>query len=219
MVEIYVGKDSVAYHIHRSILTDYSRAGPFFKWCLQPGSGVLKEGVENQLMLPDVSVQAFNLFIMWAYGAKIEHKNDEDEGLPLLQLWVLAERFGMESLMNEAIDAVQKYCETNSPGQEALRYVVDHTAELKESPLREFVFQALVWDNVAIQLNDDIVNSWIKAGGEVALELYKVLTCLDPDQRHPSKGFACRYHKHNVTNPCKERARDVDEFEVQMLSK
>jgi hypothetical protein len=118
MIDIYVASDNLfkQYHVHKGVVIEGTRSAPFFQACLQDG---FKEGKECKIFLSDEMPIIFDIFIEWAYGA--------DTMAPLVQLWVFADKYCVEELMNDTISKIAEYIEIRHIRLEDVVYVYYNT--------------------------------------------------------------------------------------------
>jgi len=101
-VTFIVGKEAQKFTVHKNLAEHYS---PFFTKAFNSG---FIEGQTQEMVLEDVEPVTFGLVINWLYTQKIIHP--EDNKIQLVEtakLWVLAGRFIIPQLQNEAIRRIQ----------------------------------------------------------------------------------------------------------------
>jgi hypothetical protein len=126
MIDIYVDSDNLfkQYHVHKGVVIEGTRSAPFFQACLQDG---FKEGKECKIFLSDEIPIIFDMFIEWAYEADIKMPTEADTMAPLVQLWVFADKYCVEELMNDTISKIAEYIEIRHIRLEDVVYVYNNT--------------------------------------------------------------------------------------------
>lgn len=110
------------------------------------------EGQTQAYTLTDVSEDTFRLFVQWLYGQKTELQQLEqdfdstraeskqimkDEGLSLVELWVLADKFAIPQLQNQTIKTINSISiQLDMIAISVLVYVDESTSE--DSKLRKY---------------------------------------------------------------------------------
>jgi hypothetical protein len=100
------------------------------------------EGQTQELELEDIQPQAFNIFVNWLYTQEIK---DVHGKIPtknkLCELWILADRFLIPKLQNQAMLYLGRPTTQKSISTSCAQRVYSSTA--KGSPLRNFVADLL----------------------------------------------------------------------------
>ncbi|KAL5321118.1 hypothetical protein ACEPPN_011930 [Leptodophora sp. 'Broadleaf-Isolate-01'] len=119
-------------------------------------NGSLIEGQTQTYRLEDTTARAFRLFMQWLYSQKLKltqtrpdyesisetddkrDKLEEEEGMSLVELWVLADKFRMPVLQNAALDAMHLILmsPTGRIPTYAFEYIFKNTCV--GSPLRKY---------------------------------------------------------------------------------
>ncbi|TVY28164.1 hypothetical protein LHYA1_G002768 [Lachnellula hyalina] len=101
-VTFIVGKEAQKFTVHKNLAEHYS---PFFTKAFNGG---FIEGQTQERVLEDVEPVTFGLVTNWLYTQKIIHPEDKKVQLvEIANLWVLAGRFLIPQLQNEAIRRTQ----------------------------------------------------------------------------------------------------------------
>ncbi|EXJ94638.1 hypothetical protein A1O1_03034 [Capronia coronata CBS 617.96] len=210
IITILVGRKKCKYTAHKILLQLRS---PFFARCLAVG---MKEALTSMVELPEDHVQAFDLFITWIYHGKvrsIEKEKDDDtkhgskQLLPLVQAWVLADKFDMEVWQNKVIDALAKWWNEVPVYPATINWVVSNVDEA--SMLFKMVMDQFAWD-----LSD--ARYRVLVGGTRAAEGMKELLATgrfpeqvlwyaietDQDEVDRPVKFPCKYHLHHRSVKC-----------------
>ncbi|KAI4388508.1 hypothetical protein MLD38_000829 [Melastoma candidum] len=99
-VSIYIEDHGLATQSHRIILSLWSV--PFAKML----TNGMSESLSSEIYLKDVSVEAFQAMISFMYGGEIDIADNSHSGTLLLQLLLLADRFGVTLLHQECCKAL-----------------------------------------------------------------------------------------------------------------
>lgn len=92
--------DRKLYNLHKNLLCSESR---FFQGCLQHG---FSEGKNNEVILEDDDVDAFELFIGWVYTHEVAPLHDIN--IIFGEAYILADRFCMEAFKNAITDSARE---------------------------------------------------------------------------------------------------------------
>ncbi|TVY14091.1 Kelch repeat and BTB domain-containing protein 8 [Lachnellula arida] len=97
-VTFIVGKEAQKFTVHKNLAEHYS---PFFEKAFNSG---FVEGQTQEMVLDDVEAGIFGYVVNWLYTQKIIHPEESKIQLEeMAKLWVLAGRFLIPRLQNEAI--------------------------------------------------------------------------------------------------------------------
>ncbi|KAH7363908.1 hypothetical protein BKA65DRAFT_489913 [Rhexocercosporidium sp. MPI-PUGE-AT-0058] len=150
LVTFVVGPNSTEFLIHKEVVCLYSdilRAA---------FNGNFTEGRTQTYRLEDTSEAAFRLFMQWLYCQKftvlqttpddtnsLDGATEQAEDMALVELWILADKFGMPHLQNAAINSMQAIC-VDSIGLPVgtFRYLYENTGE--DSLLRKYMVKLCV---------------------------------------------------------------------------
>lgn len=132
MVDIYVGPSNTHWVIHEKLLCYRSR---FFRNIFWKKTGK-KDSVYG---LPDEEDEPFKLFVGWLYSERIPTPKKEDDLSPLLDVYLMAEKWEIKKLMLEVLDAVRTYYhETDTwPTLRRVQYIYSNSEV--ESPMRQLL--------------------------------------------------------------------------------
>lgn len=136
MVDIYVGPSNTHWVLHEKLLCYRSR---FFRNIFWKKTGK-KDSVYG---LPDEDDDAFKLFVGWLYSERIPTPKKEDDLSPLLDVYLMAEKWEIKKLMLEVLDAVRSYYhETDTwPTLRRVQYIYSNSEV--ESPMRQLLVQCV----------------------------------------------------------------------------
>lgn len=121
-MKIFVGKNRKLYNIHKTLLTSHC---PFFAKCLNPS---FPEGRSNEIGLEDENIETFDHFFQWIYSQEVR----TDTNFRFGAFYVLADKFCMEALKNNIVDALITYCKKHPVPFEEVDPLMNHN--LSNSP-------------------------------------------------------------------------------------
>lgn len=104
MVDVFVGPERKAFHLHRDLLCDRSA---YFKAAFM---GNFAEASSKEIQLPEDDDTAFELLVKWLYGGTLQQPKTDEELSAYFALLALSEKFTLEHLQNLCIDLVRGYC-------------------------------------------------------------------------------------------------------------
>lgn len=136
MVDIYVGPDNTHWILHEKLLCHRSK---FFRNIFYN-----KEGSKNHAYgLPDEDDAPFKIFVGWLYSESVPTPKEEKDLSPLLDLYLMGEKWEIRKLIIDVLDAVRRwYHDTDTwPGLRRVQYIYSNT-EL-ESPMRQLLVQCI----------------------------------------------------------------------------
>lgn len=205
MIDVYVGSGNLAkqYHIHRGVVVEGTRSSLFFQACLQEG---FKEGKECKIVLSDEIPVIFDMFIEWAYGADVKMPAEADTMAPLVQLWVFADKYFVEQLMNDTITKIAEFIEVSHIRLADIVYVYENT--LPRAKLRDCIVSNLAYDFCHGSMDKEeemTVNYALVGGGDFALEFaYVMREYGKKNLPNPTVQTApkCQFHVHEQTKRC-----------------
>ncbi|CAF9928222.1 hypothetical protein IMSHALPRED_007410 [Imshaugia aleurites] len=213
MVDVFVGTEPKKFHLHRDLLCDRSE---YFEACF---GSEFEEAREKELHLPEDNVAGFELFVEWLYGSTLRSIENEDALISHIALHVLASKFCLEHLQNEAMDLIIRFYRVNPRLVEAqsLIYIYENTSE--GDFLRRFSVRLVAWNIVETGVTDlsPSYNTLLGLGGELAVDLtswlikisanLRAMHGFDDDERDylkdPRSVSNCTFHKHNSTIACR----------------
>jgi len=174
LVDIYVGAESTHWTIHERLLTYHS---PFFSSIFYADDK--KEEKKNRgnksYGLPDEDDYPFELLVGWLYSRSIRQPKDEKDIGPLLDLYLLSEKFQMKQLGLDIVELARDYYHSTStyPGLRRVQYVYAETDE--DNELREMMVSS-----VARQLttSEKIPIHWAQAlqrNGQLAVDIIRAI--------------------------------------------
>src|SRR5207248_4315403 len=140
MVDIYVGPDSTHWPLHERLLCYYS---PFFASIFYDKKANARPGQNKSYGLPDEDDLPFELLVGWLYSGLLRQPKDEKDVGPLLDLYLLAEKFEMEKLASDVVDTVRDFYHQTStyPGLRRVQYIYSNTSE--DNIMREMMVSSI----------------------------------------------------------------------------
>ncbi|KAL9110852.1 MAG: hypothetical protein Q9227_004652 [Pyrenula ochraceoflavens] len=166
MVDLYVGPDSLTYHLHEKLLCHYS---PFFARTFYS-----KTSQTKSYGLPEDELPPFNLLVGWLYSRAIPLPADESAIGTLLDLYLLSEKLEMEKLSTEVVEAVRRfYWDGNTyPGLRRVQYIYANTEE--DNAMREMMVASVA--RYLVLAEQGIPKHWDKAlrkNGQLAVDIIR----------------------------------------------
>jgi len=141
MVDIYVGPDSSHWPLHERLLCYHS---PFFARIFYDKNKNWRPSQNKSYGLPDEDDQRpFTMLVGWLYSRAIKPPTSEKDIGPLLDLYLLADKFEMEKLEEDIVDAVREWYHTSStyPGLRRVQYIYANTDE--DNQMREMMVSSV----------------------------------------------------------------------------
>ena len=139
IVTLQVGADKYPFYIHKGLLC---RDSHFFKAAFD---GSFEEATTGTLHLKEDDVEEVKIFEEWLYHPnKLEFPKDHDEpSFLLIKLFCFAHRVGIESLQNDALDAIRDlairpkkpHITWSEPAQTSAMPTLGQTAQKSTQPL------------------------------------------------------------------------------------
>ncbi|QIX01752.1 hypothetical protein AMS68_007269 [Peltaster fructicola] len=164
MVDIYVGSENTHWILHEKLLCYRSH---FFSKVFYN-----KEGRKNSSFgLPEEDDRSFKLFVGWLYSESVPHATEEKELGPLLDLYLMGEKWEIKKLVVDVLDVVRKYYHDTDtwPGLRRVQYIYSNTDV--ESPMRQLVVSCVAR---MLVLGDGIPAHWdgaLKRNGQLAVDI------------------------------------------------
>lgn len=140
MVDIYVGPSNTHWILHKKLLCYRSQ---FFRNIFNP-RGKNNKTTENSVYgLPDEEDEPFRLFVGWLYSERVPAPKEEKDLSPLLDVYLMAEKWEIRRLVLEVLDVVREFyrVEDSWPSLRRVQYVYANTE--KESPMRVLLVQCV----------------------------------------------------------------------------
>ncbi|KIX09056.1 uncharacterized protein Z518_00134 [Rhinocladiella mackenziei CBS 650.93] len=172
LVDIYVGPESTHWTLHERLLCYHS---PFFSSIFYSDQKIEERKTRGNKSygLPDEDDYPFELLVGWLYSGSIRAPKTEQDIGPLLDLYLLSEKFQMKKLGLDVVELVRDYYHTTStyPGLRRVQYIYAETDE--DNEMREMMVSS-----VARQLatSHRIPAHWVTAlqrNGQLAVDIIR----------------------------------------------
>ncbi|KAK5249241.1 hypothetical protein LTR40_011655, partial [Exophiala xenobiotica] len=174
VVDIYVGPESTHWTIHERLLCYHS---PYFAsiFYADDKNEEKKQRGNKSYGLPDEDDYPFELFVGWLYSRSIRPPKIEKDIGPLLELYLISEKFEMKKLGTDVVEVVRDFYHNTStyPGLRRVQYIYSETDE--DNEMREMMVSS-----VARQLttSDKIPAHWATAlqrNGQLAVDIIRAI--------------------------------------------
>lgn len=168
LVDIYVGPENTHWTLHEKLLCHYS---PFFASKFYTKNK--PSASSKSFGLPDDEDFPFELLVGWLYSRAIRYPEEEKDIGPLLELYLLSEKFEIRKLSDDVVETVRAFYHNNEsyPGLRRVQYVYANTEE--DNPMREMMVGSIAR---YLTLNDSIPAHWEKAlkrNGQLAVDIIR----------------------------------------------
>lgn len=168
LVDIYVGPESTHWTLHEKLLCHYSSffASKFYtKNKPTPSS--------RSFGLPDEDDNAFELLVGWLYSRALRYPEEEKDIGPLLELYLMSEKFEIRKLSDDVVETVRAFYHNNEayPGLRRVQYIYANTQE--DNPMREMMVGSIAR---FLTLNEAIPAHWeqaLKRNGQLAVDIIR----------------------------------------------
>jgi hypothetical protein len=102
MVDIYVGDENTHWVLHEKLLCYRSK---FFRKIFYNEKG----NKNHTFGLPDEEDGPFRLFVAWLYSGNVATPREEKELGPLIDLYLMGEKWEIKKLVVDVMDAVRRW--------------------------------------------------------------------------------------------------------------
>jgi hypothetical protein len=205
IVKVIVGEERKIYHFHEALLVEKSS---FFEACLSSG---MIEQQNDEIVLPEDPCTGFNIIAHWIYYGEFKTIPHNFELLPLLEAWVMADKYSLSDLQNDIIEQLKAYWQARHVHPKWLLWLMENT--LETSTIYRLTFDQLVWNMVKSphcydpdsQSSDDSFLVQLKevlARKDISLKLLWQFKRLDPQSDVPAEEEGCLYHVHDQGKGC-----------------
>ncbi len=170
MVDIYVGPESTHWNLHEKLLTYHS---PFFAKTFYDKK--YKSASSKSFGIPDVDDAAFELFVGWLYSRALRYPQEEKDIGPLLELYLLADKFQIDKLAEDVVETVRAFYHNNEtyPGLRRVQYIYAETSE--DDIMREMMVASVAR---YLTLSESIPPHWDRAlrkNGQLAVDIIRAI--------------------------------------------
>ena len=218
IVQLIVGEarsdvETKTWAAHKSVLTRI----PYFQRCLQHD---FRERQSGEVRLPEDSPEVIRHILHYVYSreviqltwdCKVSHREAEerDRLYIVVEVYITADKFGMEDLQNAIVDAFIRY--------HKYRFVCSPTIvmlhDLPKCKLRHFLLRKFAYGVLSQSFRDMVKNdSACSAAGMDGIrgeDFHDIMRCVSLQAARglsdPGKDERCRWHEHAITPRC-ERA-------------
>ena len=174
LVDVYVGEDSTHWTLHERLLTYHS---PYFSsiFYADDKKEEKKSRGNKSYGLPDTDDYPFELLVGWLYSRSIRPPKAEKELGPLLELYLLSERFEMKKLGLDVVDVVREFYHSSStyPSLRRVQYIYSETDE--DNEMREMMVSSIARQ---LTTGDKIPAHWasaLKSNGQLAVDIIRAI--------------------------------------------
>lgn len=170
IVDIYVGPESTHWPIHEKLLCYHS---PFFASIFYDKKAQSRSGASKSYGLPEDDDLPFELLVGWLYSRTIKAPSEEKDIGPLLDLYLLADKFQMEKLADDVVETVREFYHNTGtyPGLRRVQYIYSNTSD--DNAMREMMVSSIAR---YLTLSDKIPKHWANAlrrNGQLALDIIR----------------------------------------------
>lgn len=182
IVDIYVGPESTHWPLHERLLCYHS---PFFSsiFYSDDKNNEKKNKGNKSYGLPDEDDYPFELLVGWLYSRAIKPPKTEKDIAPLLDLYLLSDKFEMEKLGNDVVETVREWYHTSStyPGLRRVQYIYNETKE--DNEMREMMVSSIARQ---LTTSDKIPAHWANAlqrNGQLAVDIIRAIQQWNIEER------------------------------------
>ncbi|KXT14423.1 hypothetical protein AC579_8353 [Pseudocercospora musae] len=168
MVDIYVGSENTHWILHEKLLCHRSR---FFRNVFYN-----KNGRKNTVYgLPDEEDEPFKIFVGWLYSERIPAPKEESNLSPLLDVYLMAEKWEIKRLIHEVLDAVRRYYHDTDtwPSLRRVQYIYSNTET--DSPMRQLLVSCVARMLVT---GNEVPKHWehaLQKNGQLAVDIIRAV--------------------------------------------
>lgn len=173
-MDLYIGSDSTHWAIHEKLLTYHS---PFFSSIFNGDDNKeeTKNGGNKSYNLRDEDDYPFELLVGWLYSGSLRQPKDEKDIGPLLDLYLLSEKFQMKKLGLDIVELAREFYHSTStyPGLRRVQYVYNETDE--DNEMREMMVSSIARQ---LTTSDKIPIHWATAlqrNGQLAVDIIRAI--------------------------------------------
>lgn len=206
MVDIYVGSENTHWVLHEKLLCHRSRFFRNIFWN--------KSGRKNSAYgLPDEDDEPFKLFVGWLYSERVPAPKEEKDLSPLLDLYLMAEKWEIQRLLREVLDAVREYYHATDswPNLRRVQYIYANTEA--ESPMRKLLVSCVARMLIT---NDNVPSHWenaLQKNGQLAVDIIRSVQKwhLNPENLPDARSEAIDEHVEEAQENGYKQDKDDDD--------
>jgi len=148
---------------------------PFFASIFYDKKANSRPGQNKSYGLPDEDDLPFEALVGWLYSRSIQPPKEEKDIGPLLDLYLLADKFEVEKLASDVVDAVREFYHSTAtyPGLRRVQYIYSNTSE--DNMMREMMVSSIAR---YLTLGDAIPKHWANAlrkNGQLAVDIIRAI--------------------------------------------
>ena len=167
-VTLLVGETKTAYQVHEAVLFE---ASSFFEAAF---TSMFQESSERTMTLPEDDESVFDNFVNWLYHRRYDksrHNEVADVFLQPVQLFVLADKYGVPDLKSHVLDQLIKFIRTEDwgPSLDTVAYAYRHT--LQNATIRQILVDNVVWHHAPNWYQQAENDTWLRAHPEITKDI------------------------------------------------
>ncbi|KAI4122341.1 MAG: hypothetical protein LQ347_006536, partial [Umbilicaria vellea] len=204
-VDIYVGNKRKHFAVQKKLVC--SRSTYFDK----AFNGAFKEGHEGAIYLPDDSPDTVEAFIAWLYRGTLQqgpldsNTQAEKAVIHYVQLYLFAEKYGIESLQNQSTDGLLDALSTstvffNAPGAQCA-----YDQSPAHSPFRRLVARCVAYEIARHDspVDDNLIDEYCSLEGDFMVDLITLFRNVNHSGvTNPLAQSKCDFHVHSDGARC-----------------
>ena len=135
-----------------------------------------KNGRKNTVYgLPDEEDEPFKMFVGWLYSERVPAPKEESDLSPLLDVYLMAEKWEIKRLIHEVLDAVRRYYHDTDtwPSLRRVQYIYSNTEN--DSPMRQLLVSCVARMLVT---GNEVPKHWEQAlqkNGQLAVDIIRAV--------------------------------------------
>jgi len=167
----------------------------------------------NALVYKDMDVFAFSLFVKWLQTGQLDAPDGFHAASHIVELYLIATKFMIESLRNQVIDVVRRWYRENDTTASPFRVKTIYDGTTGPNKMRKFLVMTAAYRALCgsknpnnSQWNNGVSESMAKIlmpGGELVVDYAEALVFLAThDLEDPREGEDCFWHTHDDSPVC-----------------
>lgn len=196
---IYVGDAKNEFHIHQNLLCG---ASTFFDAAF---TSKFKEGSEKKMTLPEDDPEVFEAFVQWLYHQHYEILASDLSHEPgryltqTMQLFILADKYGVTHLKNAIIDALVRNAQSKGkpPSRSAIHQIYEFTPP--SSGIRVLLADWYAWQAGRSWLQAPTLHTWLREHPDFAADMVAAMAKFESNSQRndyfKSLSSGLKYHK------------------------